>query len=761
MRKASRRHKSPISSSLKAVNRFVMFGQKKSGVSLAGRLTLALNGVVVVVTLLAGSWFYLDATHKAKSRVETKARQVGLYLQGVLDPPLWEMNDHAVKVIGQTLMEDQTLNAVTILDSNGSILYQKNRGAGSVALTHNVLVEHQSEAIGSVQLSFSVEALHEQTKKIIRINVTIILIVLLALSLSTIFLINQLLRRPIKQLTIVAKSFGQGSLVDHGAMTRSFREFQPLLNVLKKMEEKTNRQMAKLTNSEERFRSLMDLSPDIVSIVNNEGVLVYISPAALSIHGYTQEEMIGRNTFDLIHPEDKAKCHAYNDAMYKNLPVPKSIQYRYRNKDGSYVWMEATASSQLDNPHIRGLIVISRDITINKLSQEALAKAKESADFANRTKSKFLANMSHEIRTPITAILGFAELLHDSPLAKWQKDHLEIILASTEHLLELINDVLDLSTIEVGKVPIDSSPFSLRGVAREAINSHRMKIKEKGITLCSVIPPEVPDILAGDKTRLKQILVNLLGNAVKFTEKGEVVLSVIIEELQQGSALIRFDVHDTGIGIGQEDLSKIFLPFHQADNSSTRDFGGTGLGLSICSRLSMLMGGDIWAESSLGTGSIFHLRLPFTIDDKKQDSVVLKTGVRPAAWEGPPLNILLVEDNENLRHFFSELLQKHGHNTAFACNGIEALTKLRENEPDVVLMDIQMPIMGGLEAITKLRDSEEETKRHLPVIALTAHAMDDKRQELLERGFDGYVSKPCKAEDLFVEIKKVVKLKDL
>jgi len=404
--------------------------------------------------------------------------------------------------------------------------------------------------------------------------------------------------------------------------------------------------------------------------------------------------------------------------------------------------------------------MISRDISLNKAAQEELANAKQAAEVANRTKSEFLANMSHEIRTPITAILGFAELLHGSPLEKEQKEHLEIILASTEHLMELIEDILDLSAIEIGKLEIELSNFSLRRVVREAINSQKIKANDKGLTIRSEIPSDAPDLLIGDQTRLKQILVNLIGNAVKFTAKGEVFLSVAIEECQQKTVLIQFDVHDTGIGVRQEDLLKIFHPFEQGDNSSTKKFEGTGLGLSICTHLLKLMGGDIWAESRLGEGSTFHFQIPFGIGSEQLDSVVSNTASRSFVWEGPKLDILLVEDNVTIVHFFSELLKKHGHLTEVACNGFEALAKLRQNEPDVVLMDIQMPVMTGVEAITKLRDSEKETNKHLPVIALTAHAMKNDWEDFLGKGFDGYLSKPCKAESLFFEIRRVLRIGD-
>jgi len=278
-----------------------MFGLKKSSVSLAGRLILALNGVVVAVTLLAGGWFYFDATHKAKARIEAKSRQVGIYLQGALNLPLWEIDDQAVKMIGQTLMEDRTLNAVTIQDSEDNIIYTKNREDGPVALTHLVSIEHEGDVIGSVQVSFSVEALREQTKKLLLVNVTIILAVLLALSLSTIFLINRLLRRPIEQLTTVAKSFGQGSYVDYDAIKKSCREFQPLLSVLTEMEEQINLLISELTEREVRFRQVALTS--WVWETDSDSRYNSCSENGIETVGCSSQALRGKAPFDFIDDE--------------------------------------------------------------------------------------------------------------------------------------------------------------------------------------------------------------------------------------------------------------------------------------------------------------------------------------------------------------------------------------------------------------------------------------------------------------------------
>jgi two-component system CheB/CheR fusion protein len=511
---------------------------------------------------------------------------------------------------------------------------------------------------------------------------------------------------------------------------------------------------AQLKASEERFRSVMELSPDIISIITEEGVLAYNSPAALTIHGYANEEMAGRNTFELIHPDDQAQCLAFTTAHFNHLPDPRSVQYRYRNKDGSYVWMEATASNQLDNPHIRGLVVISRDISERKQAEGALAEAKQAAEIASRAKSEFLANMSHEIRTPITGILGMAELLESTELSAQQQRYLENILSSTENLLQLVNDILDLSKIEAGKVELEHHEFSLRRLINQVIGNQITLAQVKGLSIRTGIPADIPDRLTGDQLRLKQILLNLIGNAIKFTEQGEVAFSVTAEEQEESRILLRFDVTDTGIGIKPEDLAKIFTPFGQADSSMTRRFGGSGLGLTICRQLSTLMNGEIWVDSVEAAGSTFHVRIPFTVNSARETDYELRKIESSPLWEGELLRVLVVEDSEIGRTFFAEVLRKYGHHVDLAGNGVEALEKWRLADYDLVLMDVQMPVMDGIEATGRIREMEKARGGHVPVVAVTAHAMENDLLDLLNRGFDGYLAKPMKISKLFAEMKR-------
>jgi signal transduction histidine kinase/CheY-like chemotaxis protein len=377
-----------------------------------------------------------------------------------------------------------------------------------------------------------------------------------------------------------------------------------------------------------------------------------------------------------------------------------------------------------------------------------LELAKEDALSASRAKSQFLANMSHEIRTPMNGVIGMTTLLRETSLTSTQNDYLETIQASGEALLALINDILDFSKMESGRVEIARAPFELAAVMSESLEIVAPLAARQGLTLLHTIAPETPEALMGDAARLRQILVNLLGNAVKFTPQGEVRLSVSARPLEGGRWEAHFSVADTGIGIAPENLSRLFLAFHQIEGSLARKHGGTGLGLAISKRLAELMGGRIWAESTAGRGSTFH----FTVVGEAAPVV---PGRRPAALYNAdpnlarrhPLNVLLAEDHPVNQQVMLVLLSHLGYQADLARNGREVLDALDCRPYDVILMDVQMPEMDGLEATERIR-RDLSGDRQPCILALTAHAMTGDRERFLAVGMDGYLSKPLQIADL-------------
>lgn len=506
------------------------------------------------------------------------------------------------------------------------------------------------------------------------------------------------------------------------------------------------------------------------SIIATEtnGIIKNFNAGAEKLLGYKADEVIGKETPAIIHDinevlsRTEALSTELNEtiepgfetfiAKTKKTGIPDNNEWTYIRKDGSKIPVSLSVNAIRDSENnIIGYLGIAKDITEERERVRQILTAKEAAEHYAQIKQDFLANMSHEIRTPMNAILGFTQLLLDKDINDDLKEYVQAIDNSSKNLLIIINDVLDVSKLESGKLQIENTEFDLLNLQKSLLKMLESMAEKKGLKLKSTYDKRIPEILLGDPLRISQIMINLLSNAIKFTNKGSVTFSIRLIHKGNGNCVISFEVIDTGIGIEKEKLKFIFENFTQANSNTTREFGGTGLGLSIAQNLVKLMGGEITVESEVSNGSVFHfnLSLPFTkkIASEKEKRVANSNANHSKPFEN--IKVLLAEDNLLNQKLISAYLNKLDCVYEIAATGVEAVEKFKKGDYDIILMDVQMPEMDGLEATKTIRKLSEK----IPIIAITANAFQKEKDRCLNAGMNDYLSKPFKLDELKIILK--------
>ena len=525
-----------------------------------------------------------------------------------------------------------------------------------------------------------------------------------------------------------------------------------------------------LAESEVRYRELFEESHDLVFTHDLDGNFTSLNQAGQQGCGYRLEEILKMNVRDLLTPESAELVGKLID-RHDLSKTHGTCELGVLAKDGRTLTLEVSASILFREGRPVAVLGIARDVTARKRAEEDLLNAKHDAEAANRAKSEFLANMSHEIRTPMNGIIGMTDLTLETDLTPEQREYLSMVRHSAGSLLGIINDILDFSKIEAGKLDLELITFNLWENLQVTTKGFALRAEEKGLKLRCEVAANVPERIVGDPVRLRQIVVNLLGNAIKFTFRGKVSLQVETEFSDDQSVLLHFVVVDTGVGIPQVKHKIIFEAFSQADGATTRMFGGTGLGLAISTHLVEKMGGRIWVESEEELGSRFHFTARFgkaklaelsrplgrsrTAGEQSRVAEPAQPAVASLPEARRSIRILVAEDNPVNRTLAVRLLEKQGHKVSTAGNGLEALSELEKQDFDLVLMDVQMPEMDGIEATKAIRNREKQTQKRVIILALTAHAMPADREICLAAGMDGYISKPINKEELLRSIEQL------
>ncbi|MFA6971741.1 MAG: ATP-binding protein [Gallionella sp.] len=761
--------------------------------SLYRELTRALVVLVSLVSIAVSLLNYVYSSREADALLESKVSGYTANLRESLEWPLWNIDDELIGKVGRAFATNTEIAALTIRDDQQRVVYQHVNPSGN-QIKRGFVIEHDGKSIGSVEIGLSLQAFEEKDRWLLFTSFGTAALLIISLIVAMRWMLTRLLKKPVDALVVAIDGVVEGkySLVE---LAQTHAEFAPIISGFKIMSDavasresslrETNAHLAAEIDERKQVEEALRINEERLKLATSVGgigiwdwdvarnVLTW-DESMYSLYGISKDEFGGAYEAWIctLHPDDRqftdgeiqAALHGEreyapefriirpDDGTIRNI---KASSKTYRDLEGNPIRMVGTNFDITDLKKIESELRKYKDHLEEEVQLRTtdLVLARNAAETANMAKSVFLANMSHELRTPLNAILGFSNLMRKAPsLQKEQRDNLDIINRSGEYLLTLINDVLEMAKIEAGRVQLENQPLDLGMLVRDVTDMMQVRAQEKGLQLLLDQSSEFPRYIKGDEARLRQVLINLVGNAVKFTQQGGVTVRF---GMKPNVPLKRWliEVEDTGPGIRPEDREKIFEPFVQVGEVAAQK--GTGLGLTITRQFIELMGGTINLESTYGRGAVFRVELPVNMvaasDVAKPESMV-KGDIVGLAPGQPEYRILIVEDQLENQLLLTQLMVSIGLTVKVAENGEKSLELFRSWQPHLIWMDRRMPVMDGLTAARHIRQMPGGSD--VKIVAVTASAFTEQRDEMLAAGMDDFVRKPYRFNEIYETLSK-------